>query len=103
MASFISTGNAGHCVDNKISRFPCYDFNCKGKCFKLSCIFRHICIRCQLKHPVINCFNNSSYTGNRISAVGQQSSGYGTPYPQNRIQQTNKGSVHLQKPLQVRQ
>ena len=55
-----------------------------------------------MKRPVINCFNDSSCTGNRISAVGQQSSVYETLYPQNRIQQTNKGSVHLQKHLQVR-
>ena len=65
-------------------------------------MFRHVCIICQLKHPVINCFKSSSYAGNCTSDVGSQSSEYGTPYPQNRIQQTNKGSVHLQKPLQVR-
>jgi hypothetical protein len=65
-------------------------------------MFRHVCIRCQLKYPVINCFNSSVYAGNRNYAVGNQSSGYGMPYSQNRIQQTNKGRVHLQKPLQGR-
>ena len=33
----------------------CFDYNHKGQCFKLQCVYRHTCLRCYSGHSLLVC------------------------------------------------
>jgi hypothetical protein len=34
---------------------PCFNYNFKGVCHRLNCIYKHNCMKCSLVHPTITC------------------------------------------------
>jgi hypothetical protein len=46
-----------HLIEQHIF-FYCYDYNYKGSCSKLNCVYKHACLKCQLQHPNIYWFGN---------------------------------------------
>ncbi|CAG2196193.1 unnamed protein product [Mytilus edulis] len=45
---------------NTSSNLKCYTFNYEGSCFKQSCFYKHVCMRCGAGHPVITCPNGQT-------------------------------------------
>ena len=41
----------------------CYDYNYKGLCTRYICTYSHLCMRCNLGHPMINYQTNVSFSG----------------------------------------
>ena len=35
--------------------YKCYEFNFKGLCKRSNCLYRHVCLKCNLPYPAINC------------------------------------------------
>ena len=49
---------------NNSQQKPCFDFNFKKGCFRVNCIYRHLCIKCNGMHPAGFCNQISRQTGN---------------------------------------
>ena len=42
---------------------PCFDYNFKGICHKLNCIYKHSCMKCSLMHPAVACIKFNRING----------------------------------------
>lgn len=58
------TSSTSHTVNK-----PCYDYNFKGVCTRMNCIYSHSCIRCSQFHPLMYCTNYSYNKSNPRSSV----------------------------------
>lgn len=84
-------------LDIQKSKLHCFDYNYKGRCIKPVCTYKHTCMKCQMKHPSIHCFN---INGNQVNAQTRQNNGYGQPTQEVSQFHTRRGL--LQRPNQSR-
>lgn len=95
---FILSGNSAAVKpDIQKSKLHCFDYNYKGRCIKPVCTYKHTCMKCQMKHPSIHCFN---INGNQVNAQTCQNNGYGQPTQE--VSQFNTRRGLLQRPNQSR-
>ena len=52
------------------NRKSCFDYNCKGSCYRRNCIYMHNCIKCRQLHSALNC-NRFVNTGFRSQTAVQ--------------------------------
>ena len=93
----LSANSAAVKPEQQKSKFHCYDYNYKGRCLKSVCIYKHNCLKCQMKHPSIHCL---SLNANQVNPNVRQNPGYGQPTQQ--VSQFNARQGLLQRPNQVR-
>ena len=59
---FVANGTVPQSTTSvRLSKYPCYEYNSKGQCVKQKCIYRHICMKCYMQHPAINCIYFQGY------------------------------------------
>ena len=85
---WLSCGLSGDLTAVAQSAAPCYEYNYKGFCSRLTCTYAHTCIKCKVAHPACTCSMylesrnmNTNRTYNATQPAPFQSLGYGHNRP----------------------